>query len=62
VTSLDRKPLAGRSLADCRPIIGDHYRTLVSWSGSDDIGAAPGAPICLRFHLDQAQLFFVDFE
>ena len=62
VTGLDRKMLPGRSFDDCRPIIGDQYRTLVTWNGSDDIGVSAGTPICLRFRLDQAQLFFVDFE
>lgn len=62
VTDFARKVLPGRSFNDCTPVIGDHYRTPVSWKGSEDLGVLENTPICFRFKLDQAKLFFVDFE
>ena len=61
VADLARQALPGRSFADCRPLAGDCFREPVVWNGADTIGTARGAPICLRFRLDQAALFFVDF-
>ena len=57
-----RVTVPGRSFEDCIPINGDAYRTTVKWKDGDDIGVVDGTPISLRFKLEQAQLFFVDFE
>lgn len=62
ITDAGRKPAPGRSFDDCKPIIGDQYKTLVTWKGGEDIGVPEGIPICLRFRLDQAKIFFLDFE
>ena len=57
-----RVTVPGRSFEDCIPINGDAYRTTVKWKDGDDIGVVDGTPISLRFKLEQAQLFFADFE
>ncbi len=62
VTDAARKPVPGRTFDDCQPIIGDQFRTPVTWKGGDDLGVPDNTPICLRFRLDQAKVFFVDFE
>ncbi|MCL5998557.1 MAG: hypothetical protein M1546_21250 [Chloroflexi bacterium] len=66
LADLNRKTIPGRSFADCVPIIGDQFRAPVTWAGVDgsvdDLGVAEGTPVCLRFRLDQAKLFSVDFE
>jgi hypothetical protein len=62
VTDASRKPVPGRTFDDCQPIIGDQFRTPVAWKGGDDLGVPDNTPICLRFRLDQAKVFFVDFE
>ena len=59
---IHRQPLPGRTLADCRPIIGDQYKTPVTWTGGDDLGIGPGEAVVLRFKLDQAKIFALDFE
>jgi hypothetical protein len=56
-----RNPVPGRSFDDCKPIIGDAHKQLVTWRGATDVGVPDGRPICLRFKLDQAKLFFLDF-
>ena len=62
VTNADHQTLPGRSFEECVPIIGDHHRTIVAWKGGDDLGHADGAAIMLRFKLDRARLFGIDFE
>jgi hypothetical protein len=54
--------VAGRSLDDCDPIIGDQYRKTVTWKGNADLGHQDGKPIRLRFRMEKAQLFGLEFE
>ncbi len=60
--NLQRQPLSGRAMADCRPIIGDQFNAPVTWSGGGDLGVSPGEAVVLRFELDQAKIFALDFE
>jgi hypothetical protein len=62
VADLNRNTIQGRSFAESIPIIGDQYRTLVTWKGGDDLGHKEGAAITLRFKLDRAQIYGLDFE
>lgn len=32
-------------IEDCRPIVGDQYKGLVTWKGGEDIGVPERAPI-----------------
>ena len=59
---IHRQPLPGRTFADCRPIIGDQFKSLVTWQGGEDLGMQPGEAVVLRFQLDQAKIFALDFE
>ena len=53
----------GRALEDCTPIIGDQFWTTVTWKdGQTDLGAPAGGPATLRFKMDQAQIFGLEFE
>ena len=60
--AINRQPLPGRTFDDCRPIIGDQFRALVSWQGGDDLGIEPGEAVVLRFRMDQAKVFALEFE
>lgn len=62
VADLQGKPLPGRTFDDVEPIQGDQYRALVNWKGSEDLGYKEGQPIVLRFRMDQANLFGLEFE
>jgi hypothetical protein len=59
---LDGKPLPGRAFADAQRIIGDQYRTSVTWKDAADLGVEPGQPVALRFRLDQAKIYGLEFE
>ena len=61
VAGADRKPLAGRSFAEATPIVGDHTATVLSWNGNEDLGHPENSPIFLRFRMDQAQIFSLEF-
>lgn len=56
------QPLPGRTFADCQPIIGDQFQTPVVWQGGADLGIQPGAAVMLRFKMDQAKIFALEFE
>lgn len=62
VAGLDGKPLPGRSFDDAVPIVGEQYRTLVTWKRGDNLGIAAGQPVMLRFRMDKAKLYGLDFE
>jgi len=55
------KPIGGRSFAESNPIIGDHHSTLLSWGEAEDLGNPENSPIFLRFRMDQAQIFSLEF-
>ena len=61
VATIQRQVPPGRSFADCKPIIGDQFKSLVTWTGGDDLGIQSGEAIVLRFKLDQAKIFALDF-
>jgi hypothetical protein len=62
VAGMDGKPLAGRSFAESRRVTGDHHWTPLDWGGNEDLGYGANTAILLRFRLDQAQLFGLEFE
>ena len=62
VAGLDGEPFAGRSFADANPIIGDQHGTTVAWNSGDDLGHKDGEPVILRFRLDKAKVFGLEFE
>ncbi|MBI3921588.1 MAG: hypothetical protein HY318_09245 [Armatimonadetes bacterium] len=62
VADLDGNPIPGRTFEEVAPIIGDQHKTPVTWKGQDDLGHKEGAAIILRFRMDRAQLFGLEFE
>jgi hypothetical protein len=62
VAGLDGKPLPGRSFAEASPRTGDLHWVFLDWQGNEDLGHAKNMPIMLRFRMDQAQLFGLEFS
>ncbi|MBC7287307.1 MAG: hypothetical protein H5T86_04520 [Armatimonadetes bacterium] len=62
VADLNGAPVSGRTFADAHPVIGDQYRKPVTWKGQDDLGVPDGTPVMLRFRVEKAKLFALDFE
>jgi hypothetical protein len=61
VAGIDGSPLPGRSFDEARRISGDHHWTLLSWNGQEDLGFAADSAVILRFRMDQAQLYGLEF-
>ncbi len=59
---LDGKPIPGREFEKAIPVIGDQYKTPVAWKGHDNLGIEPGQAVILRFKMDQASIYSLDFE
>lgn len=49
--------IAGHTLDDCDPLIGDQIKQQVTWKGQPAIGVAKGGGVMLRFKLRSAKLF-----
>ena len=61
VTKRNGATLANRSWDDAVPVVGDHVWTVVKWGEADNLGCAANEPICLRFQLDHARLYGLEF-
>jgi hypothetical protein len=60
---LHGRPLPGRTFDQAIPIIGDAFRTPVTWKdGADDLGVKAGEPVVLRFTMRRAKIYGLDFE
>jgi hypothetical protein len=62
IATLLDETLPGHSFADCKPIQGDQFWTPVTWNGQDDLGFNANQPIIIRFKMDHAKLFGIQFE
>ena len=62
IATLLDEALPGRGFAECMPIQGDQFWTPVTWNGQDDLGCGINQPIIVRFKMDHAKLFGLQFE
>jgi hypothetical protein len=62
VATMDGKPIPGRTFEEAVPIVGDQFRAQVVWKEHDDLGFADDRGITIRFRLDKAKVFGLDFE
>ncbi len=54
--------LPGFTLAECRTLVGDAIEQPVRWSGSGALAALAGRPVRLRFALQEADVFAIQFR
>jgi hypothetical protein len=62
IQDADGKPLPGFSLADCRNLIGDSIEQAVSWTKRSDVANLAGRPVRLRFVMQEADVYAVQFR
>jgi hypothetical protein len=55
------KPIAGHALADCDVLFGDSLQRTVTWKGEADLSALIGKTLRLRFVLQDAHLYALQF-
>jgi hypothetical protein len=56
------QPLEGFALADCDAIYGDELKREVTWRGKADVSALAGETIRVRFVMNDADLFALQFQ
>lgn len=61
IQTADGKPIQGFALDDCPEIIGDRIEHTVNWKSGSDVGKLTGQPIRLRFELNDADLYSLEF-
>lgn len=61
VLGADRRPLPGRSLADCDVLSGDLRGQVVSWRGQSGLFPAASGPFALRVKMRQAKVYSLRF-
>jgi hypothetical protein len=54
--------LPGRSFEECDPIQGDQFWKTVTWKGESDLGIEEGDAVVIRFKMDRAKLYGIEFE
>lgn len=68
IADIHGQVVPGRSFDDCETMFGDLYKHPVAWKNAaaapapGSLGVAAGTPIILRFKMDRAKLFGLDFE
>jgi hypothetical protein len=62
VCDFNGQPVAGHTLAEAKPIVGDQFRTPLTWGDATDTGVEQGKPIILHFVMDHAKIYGLDFE
>jgi hypothetical protein len=54
-------PLDGYAFAQCRPLVGDDIERPVSWQGGPDVSILAGRSVRLRFRMNDADLYALQF-
>jgi hypothetical protein len=62
LAGIDDQALPGRAFADCDIVQGDQFWRTVTWKGKAELGQKDGEGVVIRFHMDRAQLFGIEFE
>jgi len=55
-------PLPGFALDDCRPLVGDAIDQVVAWKSGRSVASLSGRPVRLRFALQEADVFALQFR
>lgn len=56
------KPIPGYTVNDCREIIGNEIKRIVSWNGKEDVSALEGKPVRLKIYMKDADLYALKFN
>jgi hypothetical protein len=62
IQDADGQPVPGFALKDCRNHVGDTIDQVVRWARGADVSSVAGRPVCLRFVLQEADLFAIQFR
>lgn len=62
IQDVDGKVLPGFAIADCQNMVGDKIEQAVLWKKGSDVSSLAGQPIRLRFVMQEADLFALQFQ
>ena len=62
IQDADGQPFPGYALADCRSLVGDTIEQAVTWTKGGTVATLAGRPVRLRFVLQEADLFALQFR
>ena len=62
IQDADGEPVPGFALADYRAQVGDTIDQIVKWARGADVWSVAGRPVRLRFVLQDADLFAIQFR
>lgn len=61
ICGADGKPIPGYTMEDCDVVFGDFLDRRVTWKGNGDLSSLAGKPITLRFKMNEADLYSLQF-
>jgi hypothetical protein len=59
---LEGKPIPGREFDQSVPLTGDCHQSAVAWKQHDSLGVDAGAAVMLRFRVQAASVYWVEFD
>ena len=62
IQDVDGKSLPGFALTDCRNLVGDSVEQTVTWTPTSDLSSLSGKIVRLRFVMQEADLFALQFR
>lgn len=62
IQDVNGDPIPGFTLEDCQDIVGNRISQTVAWTGGSNVGALAGTPIRLRFKMQDADLYALQFS
>jgi hypothetical protein len=62
IQDADKKPIPGFTLDDCPEIVGDEISRAVEWKAGSDVSRLADQPVRLRFVMEDADLFSLQFK
>ncbi len=61
IQNADGRPIKGFTLADCPPQFGDSLKHTINWNSGTSVGQIAGQPVRLRFVMQDADLYSLQF-
>ncbi len=56
------KPIPGYEVTSCSPLTGDSIRKNIRWKNGEDVSSLKGKAVRLRFRLENADLYSIQFQ
>lgn len=62
IQDIQGKPIPGYALEECQPLVGDNIDQTIGWKKKKDVAELAGKAVRLRFVLQEADLFALQFR